>query len=384
MTRGDLDRARLSAAEINRATLARQMLLVREPIGPAPATSRLAGLQAQEPASPSIALWSRIDGFDASSLADALQARDVVKATLMRGTLHLATADDYRHFLPAMAPMLGAISRRERGGVPDHDRLLAWQAAGLAFAATPRSNRELRAYLAALAPEYAPEDAWWWIRRSSTFLHVPGDAPWSFSRRPMFVAAAAWLPDLVFADVPAALEHLIRRYLGALGPATVADIANWSRLSVARLRPAIDALEAANGLLHLTDDRGRDLLDLLDAPRPPADTPAPPRYLPMWDNLLLGHADRTRIVSDEHRARVIHNNGDTLPTFLVDGHVAGLWWAETDAPGATTRIVREPFISLSPSVERALDREGERLATFLAPLEPRVFDRYRRDRPRDG
>jgi hypothetical protein len=326
-------------------------------------------------------MWTRLARFDAADLDAAFQARDVVKASLQRMTLHVATREDYLAFLPAVLPMLRQMTRSLRGTAPDDARRAELLDAAMRFAAVPRSNTEIRDHLAALAPEYMNADAWWWVRRSGPFIHVPTATPWSFSRRSNLIDARVWLDDPPFHDEVAGLECLVRRYLEALGPATVADIANWSRLAVVRVRIGVDAIDAAGDLRRLSDERGRELLDVDDAPLPDAETPARPRYLPMWDNLLLGHADRTRVISDAHRAQVIRQNGDTLPSFLVDGHVAGLWWAlpdgETDGGARLPRIVREPFEPLPRAVERELDREGERLARFVAPLEPFVYSRYR-------
>ena len=176
------------------------------------------------------------------------------------------------------------------------------------------------------------------------------------------------------------MERLVRRYLGAFGPATTADIAQWSGLPVGRLRVGVAALDDAGDLRRFQDERGRTLLDLPGAPLPDADTPAPPRLLPMWDSTLLAFADRTWLISDTDRAVVIASNGDTLPTFTVDGVVAGLWWAERDGPGS--RIVIEPFRPpLEAAVARSLEQEAERLAAFVGPLEPAVYGRYQRWRP---
>lgn len=371
----------LSPAQINRATLARQLLLEPAGLDPVAAVGQLAGLQAQEAASPYLALWTRLARFDAADLDAAFRARSVVKASLHRMTLHVVTRDDYLAFLPAVLPMLRRMTRTQRGAAPDDDRRSALLEAGLAHAATPRSNSEIRDHLASLAPEYVDDNAWWWVRRSGPFVHVPAATPWSFGRRANVIDARVWLDGSTFlAEVPA-LERFVRRYLGALGPATVADLANWSKLPIARLRIGIEAVAASGDLRHFRDEAGRDLLDLDGAPRPEADTPAPPRYLPMWDSLLLGHADRTRVISDAHRAEVIRGNGDTMASFLVDGQVAGRWWTtpdgELDGGQRLPRIVIEPFHRLSAVVERELESEGERLARFVAPLEPAVYSRYR-------
>ncbi|MEA2518347.1 MAG: hypothetical protein QOF49_427, partial [Chloroflexota bacterium] len=247
----------------------------------------------------------------------------------------------------------------------------------------PRTNVELRAHIEAEARrlELRLENVWWWVRRWHPFLHVPTTRPWSFSRRPTLVAARAWLPNGAFREDGPAVAHLVRRYLGAFGPATAADAAAWSGLSVARLRSGIATLEAAGELWHGLDERGRQLVDLAAAPRPGAAVRAPVRFLPMWDNLLLGHADRTRVVDDAARALVIARNGDTLPTFLVDGRVSGLWWAVAE-PGGRSRIELEPFAALATDDRRALERDGERLAGFVGALEADVYRRYRTSRAR--
>jgi hypothetical protein len=253
----------------------------------------------------------------------------------------------------------------------------------LAFAAESRANPVLRDHVDAVATKLGVDldEAWWWVRLRHDFIHVPTTRPWSFSRRPTLAAASAWLDEPAFLDEPLAIEHLVRRYLDAFGPATMADAAAWSGLTIARLRPGFAAIDKAGDLWHARDDQGRALLDLVTAPRPGAEVDAPPRLLPMWDSLLLAHADRTRVIDDIARSVVIGRNGDTLPTFLVDGRVAGLWWAVAE-PGARCRIELEPFARLSTAALRSLTREAERLAAFLEPLEPDVYRRYRTSRAR--
>jgi hypothetical protein len=178
----------------------------------------------------------------------------------------------------------------------------------------------------------------------------------------------------------AATDALVRRYLGAFGPATQADIGAWSGLPVGRIRPSIERLDGSGALIRLTDERGRTRYDLPDAPRPDAGTPAPPRLLPMWDSILLAHADRTHVIGDAERAVVIARNGDTLPTYLIDGRVAGLWWIVTDGPGQRPRIELDPFRPLAAADRRVLVQEAEQLAAIVEPLEPQVYARYRRHR----
>lgn len=371
----------LSNTRLNRATLARQLLLEPSLLDPVAAIEQIGGVQAQEPASPYIGLWTRLGSFETATLDEAFRTRAIVKATLMRGTLHAVSLNDYLRLLPAILPMLRRLNVRAGRGTPTRSAIDRLAKAAIEFSAEPRTNVELREHLEALAEDDLETDVpWWWVRRHSPFVHVPGPVPWSFSRRPALIAAEAWTGGRAFAAESAAIEHLVVRYLGAFGPATLADMTAWSGLGVASLRPAIAALDEAGKLRKFSDERGRELIDNDDAPIPEGDIAAPPRFLPMWDSLVLGHADRTRVLSDDHRAIVIGRNGDTLPTFLVDGRVAGLWWAESD--GNATRIVLEPFRALMQPVRRALEQEGERLAAFVAPHEPEVYRRYRWSRAR--
>jgi len=373
----------LDARALGRATLARQHLLERAPagLGVVDLVERVGGLQAQEPASPSIALWTRRQAFAADELDAAIASRQIVKGTLMRTTLHVVSSADHRLLRPAVAPTTSRIRRQDRHDPPDDATLARLLAVTAEWTAVPTSVTELRLHLAPLWPERDPDEVVWWARRSAPLVHAPDPtAAWSFGRRPRLVDSTAWLGGTSPVDIAASLEHLVRRYLGAFGPATAADLAAWSGVAVGTLRPAIAALEARDAVWHGHDDRGRTLLDLPDAPRPDADVPAPPRLLPMWDSLLLAHADRTRVIDDADRAVVIARNGDTLATFLVDGRVAGLWWAET-GPGGRTHIAIEPFRPIPASAMTALRDEAEALAAFVEPHEPLVYARYRRWRP---
>jgi len=178
------------------------------------------------------------------------------------------------------------------------------------------------------------------------------------------------------------MELLVRRYLGAFGPATIADIARWAGMTVAAVRPGVEAVDDAGDLRTYRDEAGRVLADLAGAALPDEDVPAPPRLLPMWDSAVLAHDDRTRIISDEDRARIIARNGDTLASLFVDGVVAGRWWAVVD--GARTRIELEPFRRLATPDRIVLEELADRLARFVEPLEPSVYARYRRWRKDDA
>jgi Winged helix DNA-binding domain len=365
----------LSQRRLNRATLARQLLLEPSGLDIVRAVEQIGGLQAQEPASPYIGLWARLADFTTTELHAAIQARDVVKASLMRATLHLVSATDYRALWPVTVPLIEHIRRQDRIQPPSSRRLTALRRRVRSFTATPQSLTALRNHVGE-ADGMAADEVLWWLRRRLPMAHVPTGGAWSFGRRPMIADADAWLGDGTWASPDAGVEHLVRRYLGAFGPASLADLAHWSGLTVARLRPGVEAVDAAGQLRRFRSERGRSLLDLVDAPLPPEDVPAPPRLLPMWDSTVLAFADRTRIVADEDRPKVVARNGDTLPVFLVEGVVAGRWWASAER--GRTRIELEPFRRLRAADRRALVEQADRLAAFVEPHEPHVYARYQR------
>ena len=354
--------------------LARQLLLESADTDVVDAVERIGGLQAQEPASPYIGLWARLSRFEAADLTAAIADRRLVKSTLMRATLHLVSARDFRSLWPAIVPMLENQRRQDRLEPPPPERLAALRERVATYAAEPRSLTELRDHVRDL--DGLPDELVWWLRRRHPLAHAPTAVPWSFGRRPLLADADAWLGDGDWLDASSATERLVRRYLAAFGPASPADIARWAGLSVGRVRVGVDAVEAAGDLRHFREDTGRALVDLADAPLPDQDIPAPPRLLPMWDSTVLAYDDRTRVVSDADRARIVARNGDTLPVFLVDGVVAGRWWAIADGGG--TRIDLEPFRRLAASDRTALEELGDRLARFVEPHEPAVYGRYQR------
>jgi hypothetical protein len=330
----------LTLRELNRALLARQLLLRRERVPVVRALERVAGLQGQwEPSLP-IGLWTRLDGFRAESLDRALARRVAVRGTVMRATIHLVSTRDYLRFFPALRPMLRRKWLQHRSGaedVPDFEEL----AARVAAAATePRPLAELRVLV---EPDDELRTRWFRVRHHAPLLRVGGD----------YVAAEAWL-GRPFVPAGEGLRHLVRRYLGAFGPATAADVGAWSGLRAAEVRDALDGLR----LRRFHDEQGRLLVDLPGTPLPPADAPAPPRLLPRFDNLILSHADRTRVIADEHRKRVIRG-GEVDPVFLVDGFVAGRWLRRG------RKIELEPFGSLRRADLDAVRAEAEALEGWL-------------------
>ncbi|MEX2210686.1 MAG: winged helix DNA-binding domain-containing protein [Gaiellaceae bacterium] len=319
----------LSLRELNRATLARQLLLRRERIPVVRAIERVAGLQAQWAPTLPVGLWTRLEGFQPAQLERALARKQLVRATLMRSTIHLVSTRDYVQFHPALAQ---AIRRRYRRA-GDETALLEELAARVAAAVRePLPAADVRALV--------DPERWFRVLHHARLLRVGED----------YVAADAWL-DLADASPEQGLRHLLRRYLAAWGPATAADAAAWSGLQVGELREAIEEV----GTRRCADERGRELYDLPRAPLPPADTPAPPRLLPRFDNVVLAHADRTRVVSDEHR-KVIIRAGEVDPVVLVDGFVAGRWRRKGK------RIDVEWLATVPRTAREAIDDEASRLA----------------------
>jgi uncharacterized protein YcaQ len=352
----------LSLRALNRATLARQLLLERERVDVPAAVERLGALQAQRPRAPYVALAARLDGFRREDLTRALHDRSVVRATLMRETLHLVTAADYPYDAAAMAPYFRTLRARHLPEGVTMDRVAELARHAAEALAEPLEATALRPALAKLEREMGDDRVWRRVRTNAPILHVPGDEPHAFGPRNRFVAAAAWL-GVVEADQADGLRRLVRRYLGAFGPATRADVAAFTGLAVASIAPALAALEP--DLERLSDERGRELHDLRGAPRPPEDTPAPLRLLGEWDSVLLAHADRTRMLDDGTRRRVIRKNGDVLPTILVDGVVAGTWSWSRKQDVATLEAT--PFVRLTKAQRLDFEREAH---LALAVVEP--------------
>jgi hypothetical protein len=338
----------LTLRELNRATLARQMLLERRRSSPVAAIERLVGMQAQWPPAPYVGLWTRLESFQRSTLERAVRRGDVLKPTVMRGTLHLVTARDYPLFYAAFKDMNTWFG-------PHHLEL--------ALVAIPNvltrlcdgriTHAEIHAHLREAHPELAEID---WrrmvhaVRRHAHLIHARETAGWTTQPAAVYEPVAA----PVEIDASVARSEIVRRYLRAFGPATKADIADWSGLRVRDFEHALAGLPT-----HRTED-GRELFDVPRAPLPPADTPAPVRFLPKWDNVILGFADRTRIISDEIRKQVIGKNGDVAQTVLVDGVVAATW--AVDAKG---KVTVKPFAPLPRAWRRPVEDEAARLEAWL-------------------
>jgi len=303
----------LTLRELNRATLARQLLLERRRLPVLRAIERLVGMQAQWPPSPYIGLWTRVDGFRRETLERLLRSGQVLKPTVMRGTLHLVTARDYPVFYSAFKDMnawSGPLHLERAAASLDGVRALL------------RNGRighaEILTHLRSAYPVLEESDyarMVFAVRRHGHLLHARETATWT--TRPAATYEACDEPVAI--DVTAARAELVRRYLRAFGPASKADVAAWARLRVRDFEHALD------GLPTYRSEDGKTLYDTARAPLPSADTPAPVRFLPKWDNVLLGFADRRRMISDELRRQVIGKNGDVAATVLVDGLVVGTW-----------------------------------------------------------
>jgi hypothetical protein len=331
------------------------LLLERERVSVGKAVERLAGMQAQEPKPPFVGLWSRIEGFEEEELRKALAGGKLVRAMAMRATLHLMSAKDYRALRPALDPVMdgamkGALKSRSEG--LDLDRVLP--AARKLLEKQPRGFKELRSLLSAQFPKANDRALGYAVRTQLPLAMVPSDDRWGFPR----VADFALVDGVSARPAP---EKLALRYLAAFGPASAADFGAWSGL-----RGSKEVLERLRSKLRaFKDERGRELFDLPDAPRPDAGVPAPPRFLPEFDSLVLAYEDRSRVLSDEHRAKLTTKNLRVRATFLYDGLVRGSWSVEAKKAKAT--LILEPWERLTKQAMKELTAEGEALLRFVEP-----------------
>ncbi len=338
----------LTLRELNRTTLLRQLLLRRERLSAVRAIERVGGLQAQWAPSPYMALWARLEGFERRSLERAVLHGSVVKALLMRATMHLVSARDYPFFDATVreARTLGRVRGMKRPPRRLVEKLLAFTRE------EPRTRTELMNALGfhPRTTEYDELRTYSWVVALARLEQLPESALYDFRGSPRYRPMEHELPP------PGdAAAYLIKRYLTAFGPASRADVSQWSGVPIRDLVPGLEALR----LRMFRDEQGRELLDVPRAPLAAGDEPAPPRLLPRWDELLLAHKDRTRVLPDEFRKTVIQRNGDVRQAFLVDGFAAGLWHRDGE------RIVLEPFEPLPRGARRELDAEARRLAAWL-------------------
>jgi hypothetical protein len=353
----------LSNRQLNRSLLARQLLLERQPLPAANVIEHLAGMQSQAPRDPFIGLWSRIDGFRHEDLDQLMLDRQAVRIVAMRGTIHLLTRGDAALLRPMTQTTLERFVESNATYARDIDGLDldAVAATGRQFLeATPATARQLGAALVASWPGRNPASLSQVVRSFLPLVQVTPRGMWGQSQQPTLTTFEEWTGETMerYCDP----GEGILRYLAAFGPATVADVQAWFglpalRSHVERLRPQ---------LVTYRDDRNRELVDVAGAPFPDPGTPAPVRFLPGFDNALLAHADRTRIVSDGHRRRMWKKNGLIDPSFLIDGYVAGTWKASEGKDGVHLDVM--PLDTALPEgVHEEVLCEGQRLLSFLAP-----------------
>ena len=348
----------LSSRALNRALLERQALLRRQELPAEEMIEQLVGMQAQVPDAPYVGLWTRLEGFRTEELSTLISDRQAVRASMIRATIHLVTARDFLTLRPVVQPVLerdvygNSTYGKERLAKLDVDAVLA--AGRMLLEEQPRTAAELRRWLGLRWPDRDSAALAYAVRGLLPLVHVPPRGVWGQSGPVALTTAEAWLGRSVVPKRDPG--EAILRYLAAFGPATVADARTWSGLS--GLREVFERLRPR--LVTFRDDSGRELYDVPGAPLPDPETPAPPRFLPEFDNALLSHADRTRIVSDEHRRALFKD--PMMRGVLLDGFVCGTWKKERTR-GKVTLII-EPFEPLATQDRDSLAEEGERLVRF--------------------
>jgi len=338
----------LSERELNRALLARQLLLKRARLSIPKALERMGGLQAQYAPSMYIGLWSRVEGFERDALTRALERRSVIQATMMRATIHLVSRADFWPLLTAIRDERLKWWERVHPTSDPREMRTAARRLRRFLADGPRRRKEIEELLGR-QPALG-------IGAYVDLVRVPPSGTWEQRRADLYALAEDWLPPTEI-ERGQARDHIIRRYLAAFGPAAKKDIADWAMLSVSDIDRGLGRIE----LRRFRDEAGKELLDLPRAPIPDADTPAPPRLLPVWDATLLVHCRRTGILPEEYRPLVFNvKTPQSANTFLVDGRVAGTWRHEEG------RVKLDPFDPIPRGARRELDEEAKRLAAFHA------------------
>ncbi len=379
----------LTAGALNRALLARQHLLARADAPARDVVGHLVGLQAQNAWSPYVGLWSRVEGFGHDEIGDALVARSAARIAVMRGTIHLVTAPDAL-LLPALtAPLYErdlAVNQAHAAPLREVDLGQVTVAARALVEQQPLATTELGRRLAERWPHVPPGSLAYAARNTLPMVQVPPRGVWRRSGATTWTTAWSWLDPALVAATPdvrdpdaraAELGLLAARYFAAFGPATVADFQSWSGLR--GLGDVVEDLVRRGALVAFTAEpspgkaRARVLYDLPDAPRPAEDTPAPPRFLPDYDNVLLGHADRNRIVDDARRRSLQARNGVIPGTVLLDGRVGATWTVQRSPLAPEGRRKRElatlvvkPFHLAGSATRLALADEAERFVRYLA------------------
>jgi hypothetical protein len=340
----------LSQRALNRALLARQLLLDRGTMRIPKALERVGGLQTQYAPAGYIGLRTRLEGFRRDDLTRALERRSVVQAWMMRSTIHMASKGDFWRFSAAVREQRRRHwSRAFRGAATTKDVAIAARKAERLLAGEPRRRGEIVEALGVDSP------TWYGVMLWLDLVRVPPSGTWEQPRADLYGLATDWLGDPPTVGEEEGVEHLVRRYLSAFGPAAWADIVSFTGLPVAALAPVLDG----SSLRRFEDEDGKELFDVPRGPLPDPETPAPVRFLPAWDANLLTHARRTQILPERYRPRVFNTKTPhSVHTFLVDGQVAGTWRHQDG------RIALDPFDRISKAARDELREEGERLAAL--------------------
>ncbi len=352
---------RLSRRRLNRATLARQLLLERAELSPPSAVEHLVGLQSQAPLAHYVGLWSRLLAFDPKTVGAALESKELVRTHAMRATVHLFTRRDALGLRALMQPMLAArfLSSPFPKQLPGIDLNAVCQEGRVLVTERPHSRVELGRRLGALFPGM-PEDA---LAYAVTYLEpmvqLPPRGVWGKQGPASWQTFRGWLG--ADADRPANVDQVALRYLAAFGPASASDMRTWCGLPA--LREVMDRLKPQ--LRAFVDESGRDLVDLPDAARPHPDVRAPVRFLPEYDNVLLSHDDRTRVIPDRRGVPLPPGNGAQMGTLLVDGDFRAIWRISHDRHSAVLKVRAIPPLSRGQISE--VQEEGDRLLAFLKP-----------------
>ena len=352
---------RLSARALNRSTLHRQLLLQRKTMPALAALEGLAGMQAQAANAPYVGLWSRLHNFAAEELSRAVLERTAVRAPLMRGTIHLVTAGDCLRWRPVVQCVLerGFKSNMYAKMVRGVDALAVLENAVEILAAKPQTRAEFGLILQQRWPEHDAAGLAYLVTSFLPLVQVPPRGVWGQTGPAAWATVAGWLGEPVASHDAA--DELVLRYLGAFGPATVADMQAWCGLTklsevVARLRPQLKEMRSENGALFY---------DLADGTVADPDWPAPPRFLPEYDNTLFAYADRTRFNPGGYPIPLLPGNGGTRGTLLLDGHYAGKW--EVRREGARACLTIETFVPIDGAQRDAAHAEGLGVLQFIAP-----------------
>jgi hypothetical protein len=341
----------LSERELNRTLLARQMLLERRRLSLPKALERVGGIQAQYAPSMYVGLWTRLAGFERDQLTRALERRTVVQGTSLRATIHLLSPADWWTFATATSKQRREDWLRSRKLATPAEMSAAVKRVRSLLAKGPVERKALQEAVGLGAPGISGINAWIDLAR------VPPSGTWERRRADLFADAADWLGPPPKLNRAEATVGLVRSYLRGFGPATPAEIADWAGLGLKAIRAALGSLE----LRRFLAEDGEELVDLPRLPLPDPDTPAPPRLLPVWDATMLAHARRTQVLPEEHRSKVFNTKTpQSMPTFLVDGRVAGSWRFENG------KVELQAFERIPAEQRRDLEGEAKRLAEFHA------------------